>query len=132
MGERPVDRMPGSSVKVTPVGQFNEALKQARPLHVALPLGPRVEAAPRIGHAPWHASGLLQRDMLTAAGPIREFAEVVNVECALPGRLVAHAAGRGGLGFRLRAFDLCESICVEHILKAETVTQRGFLCSVAG
>ena len=70
--------------------------------------------------------------MLAAASPIREFAKVVNVECALPGRLVAHAAGRGGLGFRLRAFDLCESIRVEHILKAETVTRRGFRCSVAG
>ena len=108
MGERPVDRMPGSSVN----GRSARSMRPSsrRPLQVALPLGPRVEAAPGIGHAPWHASGLLQRDMLAAVSPIREFAKVVNVECALPGRLVAHAAGRGGLGFRLRAFDLCESI----------------------
>lgn len=70
--------------------------------------------------------------MLAAASPTRECAKVVDIKCALAGRLVAHAAGRGGLGFGLRAFDLRESIGVKHILKAETVTRRGFLCSVAG
>ncbi len=48
--------------------------------------------------------------MLTAAGPVSEFAKVGNVKCVLPGRLVAHAAGRGGLGFRLCALGLGESI----------------------
>ena len=91
---------------------------------VVLPLGPCVEAAAWIGHPPWHASGVVQRDVLAAAGTVREF--------ALVGRLVAHAAGRGGLGFRLRAFDLGESIRLEHILEAETVARRGFLCGVAG
>ena len=64
-----------------------------------------------IGHAPWHDSGLLQRDLLAAASPIRELAKVLNVECALLGRLVAHAAGRGDLGFRLRAFDTDANPC---------------------
>lgn len=70
--------------------------------------------------------------MLAAAGPVREFAKIADVQCARPRRLVAHAGGRGCLGFRLRAFDLGESIRCEHILKAETVMRRGFLCSVAG
>ena len=61
--------------------------------------------------------------MLAAAGPASEFAKVGNVKCVLPGRLVAHAAWCGGLGFRLRSFDLGESIRCEHILKADTVTR---------
>ena len=130
-GSALADRMPGSSVKGRSARSIGPSRKLDR-CKVTRRLGPRVEAAARIGHSPWHASGLLQRDVLAAAGPVRQFAKVADVEFALPGRLIAHATGRGGLGFRLRAFYLGESIRFEHILKAETVTRRRFLCCVAG
>ena len=109
MGELPGDRIPGSSVKGRSARSMRPSSRLDR-CRSPFPSAPPVEAAARIGHPPWHASGLLQRDSLAAAGPVREFAKVVNVERALPSRMVAHAAGRGRLRFRLSAFDLSESI----------------------
>ena len=63
--------------------------------------------------------------------PIRKFAKVIDVNHALPSRMVAQATGRDRLGFRLRPFDLSENIRGEQILKTKTVTRQGFLRSVA-